>query len=133
MGRLFTHGRCAPRRVKICKRGIHIYNRENFDDSGEFDYSVRNRFPTRLKSKEVEVEQEIMGKETVNAKLSSRAVVKEQGLGDVCLHKRRATQVETQLERRLNLEQDAESHWRTCRSGFEGNRGQTSISTLETT
>jgi len=52
-------------------------------------------FLTRLKSKEVEVEQEITGKETINAKLSSRAVVKEQGLRDVCLHKRRATQIET--------------------------------------
>src|SRR5882672_3369619 len=95
--------------------------------------TVRNGFPTRLKSKEVDVEQEITGKETVNAKLSSRAVVKEQGLGDVCLHKRRATQVETQLERWLNLEQDADSHCRMCRSGFEGNRGRTSVSTLETT
>ena len=55
---------------------------------------VRNGLPTRLKSKEVEVEQEIMGKETVNAKLSARAVMKEQGLGGVCLHKRRATQIE---------------------------------------
>jgi len=55
----------------------------------------RTGFPTRLKSKEVEAEQEITGKETVNAKLSSRAVVKEQGFGDVCLHKRRATRIET--------------------------------------
>src|SRR5712664_2639072 len=95
--------------------------------------TVRNGFPTRLKSKEVDVEQEIMGKETVNAKLSSRAVVKEQGLGDVCLHKRRTTQVETQLERRLSLEQDTDSHCRTCRSGFEGNRDRMSVSMSETT
>jgi len=32
------------------------------------------------------------GKETVKAKLSSRAVMKEQGLGDMCLHKGRTTQ-----------------------------------------
>src|SRR5882672_11992132 len=56
---------------------------------------VRNGFPTRLKSKEVEVEQEITGKVTVKVKLSSRAVVKEQGLGDMCLHKRRCTQIGT--------------------------------------
>ena len=36
-----------------------------------------------------------MGQETVGEKLSSRAVVKEQGLRDVCLHKRRCTQIET--------------------------------------
>ena len=59
------------------------------------DASVRNGFPTQLKSKEVEVEQEITGKETVKEKLSSRAVMKKQGLGDVCLHKRRTTQIET--------------------------------------
>jgi len=35
------------------------------------------------------------GKETVKVKLSSRAVMKEQGLGDMCLHKRRCTQIGT--------------------------------------
>src|SRR5882672_5340970 len=67
----------------------------SLDEIAKLVHGVRNRFPTRLKSKEVEVEQEITGKETVKAKLSSRAVVKEQGLGDVCLHKRRNTQIET--------------------------------------
>ena len=56
---------------------------------------VKNGFPTRLNGKMIGVEQKIMGKETVKVKLSSRAVVKEQGLGDVCLHKRRCTQIET--------------------------------------
>src|SRR5882672_895059 len=73
---------------------------------------VRNGFLTQLKSKEVEVEQEITGKGTVNAKLSSRAVMKEQGLRDVCLHKRRYTQRRTQLERQLSPEQDADSRSR---------------------
>ena len=73
-------------------RGSTLWYNGNFGNHGG---GVRNGFPTRLKSKEVDVKQKIMGKETVNAKLSSRAVVKEQGLGDVCLHKRRATQIET--------------------------------------
>ena len=81
MGRLFTHGWRVPRGVQIRRGRIHIWNREDFDNSGKFDYSVRNRFLTRLKSKEVEVEQEIMGKGTIKVKLLSRAVVKEQGLG----------------------------------------------------
>jgi len=55
---------------------------------------VRNGFPTRLKRKEVKVEQEITGKETINAKLSSRAVEKEQGWRRVS-QKRRYTQIET--------------------------------------
>src|SRR5882672_4345440 len=74
--------------------------------------SVKNGFPTRLNSREVEVEQKMMGKETVKVKLSSRAVVKEQGLRDVCLHKRRCTQIETQLERQLSPEQDADNRGR---------------------
>ena len=45
---------------------------------------VKNGFPTRLNSREVEVEQKMMGKETIKVKLSSRAVVEEQRLGDVC-------------------------------------------------
>ena len=53
-----------------------------------------------------------MGKETVKVKLLSRAVMKEQGLGDMCLHKRRYTQRRTQLERRPSLEQDADSRSR---------------------
>jgi len=61
----------------------------------EHNKSVKNGFPTRLNGKEVEVEQKITGKETIKVKLSSRAVMKEQGLGDVCLHKRRCTQIGT--------------------------------------
>ena len=38
--------------------------------------------------------------------------MKEQVLRDVCLHKRRCTQIETQLERRLSPEQDADSRGR---------------------
>src|SRR5882672_5162101 len=74
--------------------------------------SVKNGFLTRLNGKRVEVKQRGMGNETVKVKLSSRAVVKEQGLGDMCLHKRGCTQVETQLERRLSPEQDTDSHGR---------------------
>src|SRR5882672_1040661 len=106
---------CASRSKDSQGKDPYLEQKKDFDNSGKFDYSVRNGFPTRLKSKEVKVEQEIMGKETVNAKLSSRAVVKEQRLGDVCLHKRRYTQVETQLERRPSLEQDTDS-----RSGHVG-------------
>jgi len=58
-------------------------------------FSVRNRFPTQLNGKYVEVKQKITGKETVKVTLSSRAVAEEQGLGEVCLHKRRGTQIET--------------------------------------
>src|SRR5467141_2332553 len=43
--------------------------------SEAFIAPVRNRFPTRLKSKEVKVKQEITGKGTIKVKLSSRAVV----------------------------------------------------------
>ena len=56
---------------------------------------VKNGFPTQLNGKRVEAKQRVMGNETVKVKLLSRAVMKEQGLGDVCLHKRRCTQIET--------------------------------------
>jgi len=51
--------------------------------------AVKNGFPIQLNSKKVEIKQIMMSKEIVRVKLSSRVVVKEQGLGDVCLHKSR--------------------------------------------
>ena len=63
--------------------------------SAAYSILVKNGFPTRLNSREVKVEQKMTGKETVKVKLLSRAVVKAQGLGDVCLHKRRCTQIGT--------------------------------------
>jgi len=55
---------------------------------------VKNGFPTRLNGKRVEAEERVMENETVKVELSSRAVVKEQRLGDVYLHKRRCTRIE---------------------------------------
>jgi len=50
---------------------------------------VKNGFLIRLNGKKVEAEQRMTSKENVRVKLSSRAVVKEQRLRDMCLHKRR--------------------------------------------
>ena len=52
---------------------------------------VKNRFPTQLKSKKVEISKEKMSQMIVKEKLSERAVMKENGLGQVYLQERRMT------------------------------------------
>jgi len=51
----------------------------------------RTGFPIQLKSREVDIGNEKMSQMTVKEKLSERAVVKENGLRQVCLQERRIT------------------------------------------
>jgi len=46
-------------------------------------------FPFQSKSKKVRIDREMTSRMTVREKLSRRAVVKEQRLGQVCLQQRR--------------------------------------------
>src|SRR5882672_8785679 len=85
---------CIVWRISVSHLGRKCY-RTLFALAPTLPEGVKNRFPTQLNSREVEVEQKMKGKKTVKVKLSSRAVMKEQGLGDVCLHKRRCTQIGT--------------------------------------
>jgi len=66
--------------------GVHIQRAMVF---GMGLLGVKNGFLIRLNGKKVEAEQRMMSKENVRVKLSSRAVMKEQRLRDMCLHKRR--------------------------------------------
>ena len=66
-----------------------------FDDSGSLIILSRTGFPTRLKCNKVGINKEKMSRMIVREKLSKRAVVKEDGLGRVCLQERRLTPIGT--------------------------------------
>src|SRR5882724_5743958 len=69
--------------------------KEIFDDNGSSIILSRTGFPTRLKSKKVEIGKEKMSQMIVKEKLSKRAVVKEDGLRWVYLQERRLTPIGT--------------------------------------
>jgi len=73
-----THGK-VPRITEI------------FDDSGSSIILSIMGFLTRLKIMEVNISEEKMEQMIIKEKLSKRAVVKENGLGQVYLQERRVT------------------------------------------
>jgi len=63
--------------------------------SGWMRVLSRMDFPFQLKCKMVEINVDMMSRVTVRERLSKRAVMKEKGLGWVCLQQRRWTTKET--------------------------------------
>ena len=78
--------------IKFSKHATHT-GWNNAALYGEFYRGLVSRtgFLTQLKSKKVEIGEEKMSQMIIKEKLSERAVVKENGLGRVCLQERRIT------------------------------------------